>query len=64
MKDLRMFYSASEVAEIFGKPGPRWTYRHCQDGGFLRGAVRRFGRQILFSRVIIDRLTHDSESAP
>lgn len=57
--NLRLFYTPEEIAKMFLREGNlRWVYRHASPRGFLRGAVRKFGRRLLFSREVIDRLTN------
>ena len=55
-----IFYTPEEVADLFRREGNLpWVYRHARPGGFLHPAARKFGRQLLFSRDVIEKLIGD-----
>lgn len=57
----RVLLTPAEVARVFrhendNDGGLRWVYRAADTRGFLHGASRRFGRQLLFDARVIARI--------
>lgn len=53
----RVFYSAEDVAVMFGRDR-RWVYRHSAPGGKLHAFAVKLGREVFFRKAEVDQLAH------